>query len=386
MFELNRRIGKWLGKSHSPASIYEKWIQRAVLDRITCQHGLVSRKWRQSLSNRRRSSGEKIFIGFGPVVTGERELHTRKYRIDPIVDYLNTTNRYVADIFFRGDDLSRFDIVVVSKDYEDVSEHVKASHRPIVYDIVDKRFVMDRGVCKDIFLDGEAYWNSYTNFIKQCDGIILSSPRQMRDLKDYTGKARLIEHPVINTEYKSDYRSRGEIRVIWQGYVENRAAMDSLHSVLDAVSRATGRKLRMVYSTNMPTREYDSISFERWTLAGWQSALCAADIGIVLKPMDDEGQRRKPSNKILSYMAAGLPTICTPTPADELVMEHGVTGYFAYSQNDWVSCLLRLVESRELREGIGRAAREHANRTYSVSAVGMRYVEFFDELNLNSGH
>ena len=91
----------------------------------------------------------------------------------------------------------------------------------------------------------------------------------------------------------------------------------------------------------------------KWKIRDWQRMLAQADIGIVIKPPEDEVQRRKPSNKVLSYMAAGLPVVCTPTEADKLIMEHGVTGFFAYSDDEWYTALKTLVEDAQLRRANG---------------------------------
>src|SRR5262245_9462920 len=77
--------------------------------RLVHPYTLLSLRLRGALSR-------KVRVGFGPVKTGENDLNVRKWRIDPIVAEINRRSTdYIADLFFEGDDLGRFDIIVVVK-------------------------------------------------------------------------------------------------------------------------------------------------------------------------------------------------------------------------------------------------------------------------------
>ena len=79
-------------------------------------------------------------------------------------------------------------------------------------------------------------------------------------------------------------------------------------------------------------------------------------------------------------MAAGLPVICTPSAADRGVIEHGITGFFAYTDEDWYEYLKLLFEDTKLREKIGKAAKEFALCHYNIGEITDQYICFFDDL------
>ena len=103
-------------------------------------------------------------------------------------------------------------------------------------------------------------------------------------------------------------------------------------------------------------------------------------MGVVIKPPDDPFQQRKSTAKVVSYMAAGLPVVCTPSEADRRVITHGKTGFFATGDREWHACLRALVTDAALRERIGRAARQHALERYGADRIATDYLRLFDRL------
>jgi glycosyltransferase involved in cell wall biosynthesis len=210
------------------------------------------------------------------------------------------------------------------------------------------------------------------------DAVIASNPLQIADVKPNNPHVVLIEHPIINFEYSS-YPEKNSVDIIWQGYMANVQWMFRLHTILERVRHDTSVDISMIYHSNSPSREEGMIKYVKWKRRDWQKMLALADIGIVIKPPEDEIQRRKPSNKVISYMAAGLPVVCTPTEADKLVIEHGKTGYFAYTDEEWYTYLKTLIESPELRKCIGTAAKAYVMKNFTIEKITKKYIDLFNQ-------
>jgi len=121
------------------------------------ERSLVRREWYYRLRLRNALSS-RIKVGFGPIMDGENTLGLRKWHIDPIVDAINRSrSRYLGDIFFPGEDLSRFDIVVIVKHFESFTPDLvhRLHERPtrLVYDTADIRFVQTTSGRRDIYED-----------------------------------------------------------------------------------------------------------------------------------------------------------------------------------------------------------------------------------------
>jgi hypothetical protein len=348
------------------------------------ERGLVSRGWYYRLRLRNALS-KRIKVGFGPILDGENTLGLRKWHIDPIVDAINRgPSGYVGDIFFPGEDLARFDIVVIVRHFKsftpDVTHRLHERHTRLVYDTADISVLPTTGGWRDIYQDSDALERNYKPFLRSMDALILASPLQRQDFEDLGIPQVAIARPLLNRRHRTTYSHRGPIRVIWQGYPENLAPMQRLHPIIGRLRAETGLDIRLVYDTAGRARDEGPIQYTEWKIHRWERALITSDVAVVIKPLDNPYQQRKAPTKVVSYMGAGLPVVCTPSAADRRVITHSETGFFAYDDREWHACLAGLVTDSSLRERVGTAARQHVLEQYSLERIVTEYLRLFDRL------
>jgi hypothetical protein len=346
--------------------------------------GLVRRRWYYRLRVHNALS-RRIRVGFGPILDGERTLGMRKWHIDPIVDAINRgRSPYVGDIFFPGDDLTRFDVVVLVKEIEAVTpemvRRLRARPTRLVYDAADVRVVPTPDGGRDIYRDRAAWERHYRPFLRSMDAVMLASPLQRADLDDVDVLKVEIARPLLNRRHRTAYAHPGPIRLVWQGYPENIAPMRRLHPIVERLRAETGLDVRLVYDTAGPPRVDGPIEYRRWRIDRWERTLVGCDIAVVIKPTDDAYQQRKPPTKVATCMGAGLPVVCTPSAADREVITPGETGFFAQDDREWHACLAALVTDPALRERVGTAARRHVAERYGVERITADYVRLFDRV------
>jgi glycosyltransferase involved in cell wall biosynthesis len=373
-FRLGRRVWECLADREWPVRL-RPWVY---------ERGLVRRGWYYRLRLRNALSS-RIKVGFGPILDSENTLGLRKWHIDPIVDAINRSpSHYVGDIFFPGEDLSRFDILVIVRHFEsftpDVVHRLRERPTRLVYDTADIRFVQTASGRRDIYEDPDALERHYKPFLRSMDALILASPLQRGDFEDPGIPQVEIARPLLNRRHRTTYAHGSPIRVVWQGYPENLAPMQRLHPIIRQLREETGLDIRLVYDTRGPGRDEGPIQYTEWKIHRWERVLVASDVGVVIKPLDDSFQQRKAPTKVVSYMAAGLPVVCTPSEADRRVITHGKTGFFAYEDREWYACLGALVTNPLLRERVGTAARHHVLERYGVERIVADYLRLFDRL------
>lgn len=371
---LGRRAWQCLVDREWPARLHP-WVY---------ERGLVRRGWYYRLRLRNMLS-RRIKVGFGPVQSGEHTLDLRKWHIDPLVDAINrSSSRYVGDIFFPGDDLSRFDVVVIVRHLEsltpDALRRLRGRPTRLIYDTADIRFIQTPGGRRDIYEDPDALERCFRPLLRSMDALILASPLQRGDFADLGIPQVEIARPLLNRRHRTTYAHGGPIRLVWQGYPENLAPMRRLHPIVGRLREGTGLDIRLVYDTSGPVRQEGPIEFTEWKIHRWERVLTGSDVAVAIKPVDDPYQQRKPPTKVVSYMGAGLPVVCTPSEADRRVIVHGETGFFAYDDREWHACLRALVTDPSLRERVGRAARRHVEERYGVARVVDDYLRLFDRL------
>ena len=339
---------------------------RAVRDKYLLVNPLwyAKLRWKNAFS-------KKIRVGFGPIVTNERTLGNRKWHIDPIVDSINANSEtYVADVFFAHDDYAKFDIAVLVR-------HFQQTHRDSARRAAQEQRIL---IYRALDTDCRAAVAHFADIGGDVSGYIICSPLQQADLPADGRPATLIESPVINTKRKTVYRAQQPVTLVWQGFAENMETMRRLDGLVADLAATVRPDIRLLYHANMPSRDTGLIRYVRWRIEDWEQVLVDADIGIVIKPVDDAYQQRKPATKVISYMAAGLPVVCTPSEADRAVITHGVTGFFAHTDEDWRKYLTLLIEDAALRQEIGMAARAYVSRHFAVDRIAAKYTAFFDEI------
>jgi glycosyltransferase involved in cell wall biosynthesis len=107
--------------------------------------------------------------------------------------------------------------------------------------------------------------------------------------------------------------------------------------------------------------------------------LSAIDIGLMPLP-DDEWAKGKCGLKALQFMAMELPVVTSPVGVNTEIVQDGVNGFLARSDNEWFERLSALIESEERRREVGRAARVTVLERYSVVSQREHYLALLEGL------
>lgn len=102
------------------------------------------------------------------------------------------------------------------------------------------------------------------------------------------------------------------------------------------------------------------------------------DIGLYPLP-DEPWVLGKSGLKAIQYMALGIPVVASAIGASFRVIEHGVTGFLADSDAQWIEALRRLLSDVALRRQMGNAGRHRVDARFSVQANAPRYIKVLDD-------
>jgi glycosyltransferase involved in cell wall biosynthesis len=102
-----------------------------------------------------------------------------------------------------------------------------------------------------------------------------------------------------------------------------------------------------------------------WSLESEVQLFNTCDIGVY--PLaDDEWSRGKCGFKAIEFMACGVPVVAAAVGVNREIIEDGVNGFLASTEDEWVEKLGRLLTSRELRRRFGEAGRRTVEARYSL--------------------
>ena len=121
------------------------------------------------------------------------------------------------------------------------------------------------------------------------------------------------------------------------------------------------------------------IEHRRWDYAREIDDLHMFDVGLMPLPLED-WSLGKSGGKARTYMAAGVPAVCTGVGFNCELIRDGETGFLVREAADWERAIRRLINDAELRERIAIAARTEVERRYSLEQIGPQFVAVLQEV------
>jgi len=95
--------------------------------------------------------------------------------------------------------------------------------------------------------------------------------------------------------------------------------------------------------------------------------------------VDSTFNRAKCALKAIEYMACGVPVVASNVGENNIVVEHGKTGFLAVTAEEWVHALETLLGNVALRQEMGAASQQRVRTYYSYDTVLPYYHECFNK-------
>ena len=181
----------------------------------------------------------------------------------------------------------------------------------------------------------------------------------------------------------------GKVRLGWIGtpYTWSSYAVNFANWIVQ-VAATEGAIFRVVGAEPTP-RTSGTIEFLPWSEETEISLINGMDIGLMPLP-DTPFNRGKCGYKLIQYMACGLPVIASPVGVNREIVEPGVNGFLAETEDEWRNALTTLARDPELRRRMGEAGRLKVEKTFSLQVQGPRMAQILRsvaedrELGLNN--
>jgi glycosyltransferase involved in cell wall biosynthesis len=165
----------------------------------------------------------------------------------------------------------------------------------------------------------------------------------------------------------------------WLGLSDGLAYLRHIQPALRRLSaRFPGLKLKIISDKPL---QLDGVLVENetWRPETEQTGLMSFDIGIM--PLwDSVWTRGKCGYKILQYMAAGIPPVASAVGANIDIITHGLNGFLARTDEEWVNSIASLIDDSALRERVALSGRELVEKNYSLESFTGGYIKLFQAL------
>jgi glycosyltransferase involved in cell wall biosynthesis len=193
---------------------------------------------------------------------------------------------------------------------------------------------------------------------------------------------RVIYNPTtIDTEFVHNpaLHKQGEapeLTIGWTGSNSTLKYLVPLEKVLTEITSRFPSVKFMVIADEKPPISLHNLVYKKWNIDTEIYDLQQFDIGVMPLP-DDEWSRGKCAFKALQYMALQIPTVVSPVGVNATLIQHGINGFLASTEEEWSRYLLLLVENQTLRRELGKRGRETVVNQYSVRSNTSRFLSLF---------
>jgi len=238
-----------------------------------------------------------------------------------------------------------------------------------------ERWVIKRG-CKLIFDFDDAIHlgrrsRKLAGFLSDCKYVTPGNPFLAEYALAHNRNVQIIP-TVVNTNQYVPARTRvkGKFRVGWSGSEStNRYCLPILRRVIERLSRDLDFEF-VVISNVDPQIEWDGVQYRfiAWNPKDEIENLQLFDIGL-MPLLDNDFERGKCGLKAIQYMALGIPALVSPVGVNKEIVDHGVDGFHCNDTEEWVRAIEDLVQNCELRQNMGRKARQKVEQRYSVDSA-----------------
>lgn len=213
--------------------------------------------------------------------------------------------------------------------------------------------------------------------------VIVENEYNKRFAEQFAHDVYIITGPIDTQRYAPKNsnlpkKSNDDIIIGWIGSSSTSAYLNLLKNVLRALSEKYKITLKLIGASDFDIPGVKIVK-RKWDLSTEVSELQSFDIGIMSLP-DDEWTRGKGGYKLLQYLSTGIPVVSSPVGINTEIVQEGINGYFAGSEEEWIEKLSILIENQDLREKLGRNGRINMQERYSFQVSAPKFIGILERV------
>ncbi len=256
---------------------------------------------------------------------------------------------------------------------------IRKNARKIVYDFDDS--VMFRN-SKYVSNVSKTRVKMFKNMVNASDHVIAGNEYLQKNTAPYTQDVTIIPSPIDITSYpqKSYTEKSDNITLGWVGAHGSIHYLKKMKPIFEALGKRNGKlRLKIICDTFFDC-ENMVVDKKQWNEKDEVADIQSFDIGL-MPLMDDPWSHGKCGLKVLQCLATGVPVVCSPAGINKEIVEDGVHGFWANTQEEWTEKLETLINDHDLRKRMGKEGRKRVIDYYSLKANAPRMLKIFQKLS-----
>lgn len=316
------------------------------------------------------------------------ELHSLLYKPGLLGQKLSLVTKGLSRRVSALKRAKKFDLVYIFREAALLGPAVfeRLIHRagvPIVFDFDDAIFVSYRSPSNG-YLSYLKFATKAKTSCRLASHVMVGNPYLAEYARQVNDCVTVVPTTIDTDKYRVvSSKQKAELPVIgWTGSHSTVQHLDTLGNALETLAKSQRFTVRVIGTPNYQLHGVE-VEALKWRSETELDDLGVIDIGVMPLP-DDDWSKGKCGLKALQFMALGIPTICSPVGVNTDIIRDGENGFLASSEKEWLEKLTRLIESKELRERLGRAGRLTVEQSYSARTQAPRVYEIFKSVLQNA--
>ena len=250
----------------------------------------------------------------------------------------------------------------------------------VIYDLDDMVFLGNTGSATNKLIGKFKGRKKPIVLMKKAKYVIVCTPKLEEIALSLNKYKRVIDiSSTFNTERfvaVKKYERHDVTTIGWTGTHSTIPFLETLQPVLAELSKRSRIKLLVIANQEYRMRDVET-EFIPWSESSEVEDLHRMEIGLYPIPAN-EWSLGKSSLKALTYMAIGIPFVATAYGTNYRIMENGIQGFLALTNEEWLESLIILVNDIELRRRMGIEGRKRVEQMFSIEANFQKYYSVFN--------
>lgn len=173
-------------------------------------------------------------------------------------------------------------------------------------------------------------------------------------------------------------RDSGPVVIGWIGSPFTVAFLEPLFPVLARLRERFSFEVTVV-GGEVDTVRHPFCRNVAWSEQSEVAEISRFDIGVMPLP-DGPWERGKCSYKLIQYMACGKPVVASPVGMNVDVVQHGINGFLADTEEQWFDALSCLLEDARRRQEMGVNGRSRVEERYCLQVTAPQLVQWLKQV------
>ncbi len=276
--------------------------------------------------------------------------------------------------------VNKYDILFIQRKRFSILwlKFIRKIARKIVYDFDDS--VMYRN-SKATNPESMTRVTMFKNMVNAADHVIAGNGFLKKNTTPYTQNVTIIPSPINMAIYpQKNYSEKNDnITLGWIGAHGSIHYLEKMKHIFETLGKRNNKlRLKIICDTFFDCKNID-VEKKQWNEKDEVADIQSFDIGL-MPLLDDPWSHGKCGLKILQCLATGVPVVCSPAGINMEIVENGIHGFWASSQDEWIEKLEILINEPELRRQMGVEGRKRVIENYSLKANAPKMLKVFQQL------